>query len=128
MNHFGSLRAIDSASIHDLEAIEGIGVAKAAQIKAALEIGKRLTREEAEKKTKIRTVKDVVEYVCDYYAPYLRDKEKEFDNFDAVTSPSGLVTTTYFTRPSCFSAYSVLSFNPPFLSMCSSVFINKYER
>ncbi len=80
LNHFGSLRAIDSASILDLQAIEGIGEAKAAQIKAALEIGKRLMREEAEKKTKIRTVKDVVEYVCDYYAPYLRDKEKEFFN------------------------------------------------
>ena len=80
LNHFGSLRAIDSAHISDLQAIEGIGEAKAAQIKAALEIGKRLMREEAERKTKIRTVKDVVEYVGDYYAPYLRDKEKEFFN------------------------------------------------
>ncbi len=80
LNHFGSLRAIDSASIHDLEAIEGIGVAKAAQLKAAFEIGKRLMREEAEKKTKIRTAKDVVDYVRDYYAPYLRDREKEFVN------------------------------------------------
>ena len=80
LNHFGSLRAIDSAHIFDLQAIEGVGEAKAAQIKAALEIGKRLMREEAERKTKIRTVKDVVEYVGDYYAPYLRDKEKEFFN------------------------------------------------
>jgi len=80
LNHFGSLRAIDSAHISDLQAIEGVGEAKAAQIKAALEIGKRLMREEAERKTKIRTVKDVVEYVGDYYAPYLRDKEKEFFN------------------------------------------------
>jgi len=80
LNHFGCLRAIDSASISDLQAIEGIGEAKAAQIKAAMEIGKRLIREAAEKKRRIRTVKDVVEYVGDYYAPYLRDKEKEFFN------------------------------------------------
>jgi DNA repair protein RadC len=80
LNHFGSLRAIDSAQIADLQAIEGIGMAKAAELKAAFELGKRLMREEAEKKTKIRSVTDVVEYVCDYYAPYLRDKEKEFFN------------------------------------------------
>lgn len=80
LNHFGSLRAIDSAYITDLQAIEGIGMAKATQIKAALEMGKRFVREKAESKIRIRTVKDVVEYVCDYYAPYLRDKEKEFFN------------------------------------------------
>ncbi len=80
LNHFGSLRAIDSASITELCEIEGIGVAKAAQIKAALEIGKRLLRENAEKKKRISCVEDVVEYVFDYYSPYLRDSKKEFFN------------------------------------------------
>jgi len=80
LNHFGSLRAIDSASIKELCEIEGIGMAKAAQIKAALEIGKRLLRENAEKKRRISCVEDVVKYVFDYYLPYLRDSKKEFFN------------------------------------------------
>jgi|GEM_PF-79888 DNA repair protein RadC len=80
MNHFGSLRAMDSASITELCEIEGIGIAKAAQVKAALEIGKRLMRENAEKIKRIKDVNDVVGYVFDYYSPYLRDAKKEFFN------------------------------------------------
>jgi DNA repair protein RadC len=80
LNHFGSLRAIDSASIQDLQEIDGIGMAKAAQIKASLEIGKRLMKERAEKKRRISSVKDTISYVRDYYSPYLRDSNKEFFN------------------------------------------------
>jgi len=39
---FGSLRAIARATVEELSAVEGVGVAKAAQIKAAFELGKRL--------------------------------------------------------------------------------------
>lgn len=80
LNHFGSLRAIDSASISDLCTIEGIGPAKAAQIKAALEIGKLFYKEKAEKKQRIKKAEDVVNYVAEYYGPYLRDAQKEFFN------------------------------------------------
>jgi len=80
LNDFRSLRALDGASIRDLCRIEGIGIAKAAQIKAALEIGKRLLREDAEKRGKIRNVEDVIDYVCNYYSPYLMDAKKEFFN------------------------------------------------
>lgn len=80
LNNFGSLRALDSASISDLCRIEGVGIAKATQIKAALEIGKRLMREKAEKKKKIKNAVDVIDYVCSYYSPYLRDAKKEFFN------------------------------------------------
>ncbi|MFP4558792.1 MAG: RadC family protein [Archaeoglobaceae archaeon] len=80
LNQFGSLRAVDEASINQLCQIPGIGMAKAAQIKAAIEIGKRLMREGAEKTTKVRNVSDVVDYVFDYYSPYLKDAKKEFFN------------------------------------------------
>ncbi len=43
-------------------------------------MGKRFYREEAEKKIKIKSAEDVIMYVSDYYAPYLRDKKKEFFN------------------------------------------------
>jgi len=80
LNHFGSLRAIDSASVQELQEIDGIGMAKAAQIKASLEMGKRLMKEKAEKKRRIRSAKDAISYVRDYYSPYLRDSNKEFFN------------------------------------------------
>lgn len=80
LNEFGSLRGLDRAGISQLCSISGIGVAKAVEIKAALEIGKRLYREEVELGVKIKGPKDAVLYVKDYYAPYLRDSNKEIFN------------------------------------------------
>jgi len=78
LNKFRTLRGIDSAHISEICKIEGIGIAKAAQIKAAFELGKRLIKEEAEKKIRIRRPEDIIDYVMDYYGPYLRDAKKEF--------------------------------------------------
>jgi len=80
LNRYGSLRAIDSVPVSELSNIEGIGFTKAVQIKAALEIGKRLLKEQAQAKKKLKKPDDVIEYVSEYYAPYLRDNEKEFFN------------------------------------------------
>ncbi len=40
---FGDFQKIDQASVSELCSIKGIGSAKAAQIKAALEVGKRMS-------------------------------------------------------------------------------------
>ena len=73
LNRFGSFKALDTASIPELSSIRGIGMAKAAQIKAALEIGKRFLREETEQKRRIRTAEDVF----NFYAPYLKNLKEE---------------------------------------------------
>ncbi len=79
LNRFGGLRAIDSADISELSKIDGIGPVKAVQIKAALEIGKRFYRETAQiMQKKLKNPEDVVNYVAEYYSPYIRDKDKEF--------------------------------------------------
>ncbi len=70
---FGNFRNLDSANFSELCSVEGIGMAKAAQIKAALEIGKRFLREKTKIGRKIKSVEDVV----NYYKPYLRDLKKE---------------------------------------------------
>ena len=80
LNRFGSLRAIDSAPISELSRIEGVGFVKAVQIKAALELGKRFFKEKATARKKLNKPDDVIDYVSEYYALYLRDKEKEFFN------------------------------------------------
>lgn len=77
LNRFGSLRGIDNADATEICSLNGIGPAKAAQIKAALEIGKRFSREKAEKTRRIRQPSDIVTYVAEYYGPYLRDSKKE---------------------------------------------------
>ena len=76
LNRFGSLRDIDSAPISEICKIGGIGFAKAAQIKAALELGKQLYKEDAKKKKRIKNAEDVINYVAEYYGPYLRDAKK----------------------------------------------------
>jgi len=43
LTQFGSIQKLSEASITELSAIRGIGLAKAAQIKAAFEIGRRLS-------------------------------------------------------------------------------------
>lgn len=78
LNQFGTLRALDSAPTSEVCKIDGIGPAKAAQIKSALELGKRLYKEKAEKTPRIKKAEDVIGYVAEYYGPYLRDAKKEF--------------------------------------------------
>lgn len=78
LNHFRTLREIDSVPVSEICKMEGIGYAKAVQIKAALELGKRLYKEEAEQRKKIKKADDVIGYVQEYYGPYLRDARKEY--------------------------------------------------
>jgi DNA repair protein RadC len=73
LNRFGSFKALDTASVPELSTIRGIGMAKAVQIKAALEIGKRFLREETVQKRRIRTAEDVFKF----YAPYLKNLNEE---------------------------------------------------
>ncbi len=78
LNKFKSLRGIDMASISELQKIAGVGIAKSAQIKAALELGKRLFREESALGEKIRDAGQAIKYVRNYLGLYLRDKKKEY--------------------------------------------------
>jgi DNA repair protein RadC len=77
-NYFGSLRSMDSASVQEICRIEGIGHAKAAQIMAALELGKRLIGEPSRKAARIRCADDAIHYVSERFGPYLRDINKEY--------------------------------------------------
>ncbi|MEW6109087.1 MAG: DNA repair protein RadC [Nitrospirota bacterium] len=59
---FGSLKNMQEASLHELCRIKGLGRAKAAQLKAALELGKRLFNEPALKGPVFSTARDVYSY------------------------------------------------------------------
>jgi DNA repair protein RadC len=70
---FNDFRQIDQASVAELCKVKGIGIAKAAQIKAALEVGKRMSSQKTDKKEKMDTSRCFVEY----YAPFLKHLKKE---------------------------------------------------
>ena len=59
LNRFGGLKGIDGAPVGERKAIKGIGPAKSAQLKAGLEIGRRLGREKWEAGRALRSSEDV---------------------------------------------------------------------
>ena len=87
MHHFGSFRELDSRSLTEICKINGIGEAKAAQIKAALEIGKRLASEEAKTMPRLMCAEDVFKLV----SPYLRDNKREEFKIVLLTSRNNLI-------------------------------------
>lgn len=62
LTRFNSLSGVLLASVEELMAVRGVGIAKAAQIKAAFESGRRL-QQPRDKKRPVRTAAEVVEYV-----------------------------------------------------------------
>ena len=63
MKKFGSLSGIQKADYSALLEVSGIGLAKAAQIKAAVELGNRLSKEKIELDPVISTPADVISLV-----------------------------------------------------------------
>jgi len=73
LRSFGNLYNLERASITELCEVKGIGPAKATQIKAALEVGKRMSAQTGGVKVKMLCARDFV----DQYAPFLRHLKKE---------------------------------------------------
>lgn len=73
LNRFHDFNKIDQASITELCQVKGIGFAKAAQIKAALEVGKRMSSQSSGKKEKMETSRCFVEH----YKPFMKNLKKE---------------------------------------------------
>jgi len=67
------LRNLNSLSFSEMGTIKGIGLAKFTQIKAALEIGKRLVKESSIPRKKIFNALDLY----NYFGPGMRDLKKE---------------------------------------------------
>ena len=75
LSQFGSLKGIGSASIEELAKVRGIGLAKAAQIKAAFELASRLEGyQESGKRETVKTPEDVIALV----RSRLKGKKKEY--------------------------------------------------
>lgn len=75
LKHYRGLRALARASVEELMQLPGLGEVKAIEIKAALELGKRLAMYVEPKRQRIRCAEDVVNYVMPYY------KHSEVEHF-----------------------------------------------
>ena len=70
LRHFGGLRRIARASLEELQQVDGIGEVKAIEIKAALELGKRLAAFTDRGRTKISGAADIAELLMTRYKEY----------------------------------------------------------
>lgn len=75
---FGDLRALQRASVKEIRKVKGIGRVKAIEIKAALELGKRLTDHRNQAPAKIRCAEDVAGLLMS------RFKDLETEHFKAL--------------------------------------------
>jgi DNA repair protein RadC len=73
LDTFGTMRDLERASVSEFCSLKGMGTAKAAQLKAALELGRRLFREPPVKGPAFSTGQDVYSY----FHPLLRNLDKE---------------------------------------------------
>ncbi len=73
ITRFGDFSKMDTLSIVELCGVKGIGQAKAVQIKAAIEIGKRMSSQNGDSVVRVRTSRDVV----NHYIPLMRNIKKE---------------------------------------------------
>ncbi len=75
MAAFGDLRALARASLSELQQVKGLGVVKAIEIKAALELGKRLSIHTDLNRRRIKCAQDVAEILM------IRFKDCESEEF-----------------------------------------------
>ncbi|MBL7131750.1 MAG: DNA repair protein RadC [Candidatus Omnitrophica bacterium] len=73
LTKFKTFRNMSHTDIRDWKEFKGLGQAKIAQIKAAIEIGRRFGEEKIEEKPKIESSKDAI----DILMPRMRDLKKE---------------------------------------------------
>ncbi len=70
LREFGGLRALARASIDELQRVDGIGRVKAIEVKAALELGKRLAAFSERGRPRIRCADDVSDLLMVRYKDY----------------------------------------------------------
>ncbi len=78
IRHFADLRGLARASLEEIQQVKGVGEVKAVEIKAALELGKRLTLHRAADRYRIRSSVDVSNLLMADF------KEYEIERFKAL--------------------------------------------
>ncbi len=110
----GGLRALEQWETEDLCEIHGLSLAKVAQIKSAIELGKRIIAEEKKTFGQIYSSKQVFEYLL----PSMRDLKREIFTavylnarnqivYESIVSTGSLTTSAIYPREIMNQAYRV---------------------
>jgi len=94
LQKFKTFRNMSHTDIRDWEEFKGLGEAKIAQIKSAIEIGRRMAEEKIEEKTKIKSSKDVIEY----FTPRMRDLKIEVFKVVLLNSKNKIIDIVEITE------------------------------
>jgi DNA repair protein RadC len=78
LRHFGDLRGVARASVEELQQVKGLGPVKALEIKAALELGRRLATYTCLDRVKIKSAQDVAQLLM------VRFKDLETEEFKSL--------------------------------------------
>ncbi len=70
LSHFNGLRNLARASLEEIQQVKGVGQVKAIELKAALELGKRLATFNHLNKVKIQSAQDVVDFLMVEFKEY----------------------------------------------------------
>jgi len=70
LRHFNGLRNVARASLEELQHVKGVGEVKAIEIKAALELGKRLAAHRPDSRPRIRSAQDVADLLMLEFKEY----------------------------------------------------------
>jgi len=70
MRHFGDLRGLARASLEEIQQVNGVGKVKAVELKAAIELGKRLATHVQPMRPKIRCAQDVADLLMTQFKEY----------------------------------------------------------
>jgi DNA repair protein RadC len=76
LGHFGSLRHLARASLEEVQQVKGVGEVKAIEIKAALELGKRLATHIDGPRPRIKGSEDVANLLMAYFKECEREEFK----------------------------------------------------
>lgn len=90
LSHFGGLRGVSNAGIEELSQVKGIGPVKAIEIRAAVELGRRLCALSDQEKPIIRSPQDVANLLL----PEMRDLKKEHFKSLLMDTKNGVMKTT----------------------------------
>jgi len=105
LQKFKTFRNMSHTDIRDWKELKGLGQAKIAQIKAAIEIGRRFKEEEAkENRPKIKSAKDAVEIMM----PRMRDLKKEIFKALFLNSQNRIVDIIEITKGTVNQATPVI--------------------
>ncbi len=88
---FGGFRGFEDATISEISGFKYVGMVKAVQIKACIEIAKRYAKESLKERFKIKSKEDVVKFCKEKIMPYMRDMKKEVFKVILLDSKNGVI-------------------------------------